>query len=62
MNHLGKTSYKYDVELQESLFEFIGSFDNVYDTFILKLSDKEKIKIDEIKKRKVYYEINQVYK
>jgi hypothetical protein len=58
MNHLGKISFKYDVDLQIALHEFMGSFENVYDTFILKLSDKEKIKIDEIKKRKVYYEIN----
>jgi len=58
MNHLGKISFKYDVDLQIALHKFMGSFENVYDTFILKLSDKEKIKIDEIKKRKVYYEIN----
>jgi len=55
MNNTGKTSYKYDVELQESLFEFMGSFENVYDTFSLKLSDKEKIKINEFKKRRTNY-------
>jgi len=52
MNHLGKISFKYDVDLQIALHEFMGSFENVYDKFSLKLSDKEKIKIDEIKKKK----------
>jgi len=58
MNHLGKISFKYDVDLQIALHEFMGNFENVYDTFDLKLSGKEKIKINEIKKRKVNYEIN----
>jgi hypothetical protein len=55
MNHLGKISFKYDVDLQIALHEFMGSFENVYDTFILKLSDKEKIKINEFKKRRTNY-------
>jgi len=58
MNHLGKTSFKYDVDLQIALHEFMGSVENAYDLFSLKLSGKEKIKINEIKKRKVNYEIN----
>jgi hypothetical protein len=58
MKNLGKTSYKFDVEFQESLFEFMGNFENVYDTFSLKLLGKEKIKIDEIRKRKSENKIN----
>jgi hypothetical protein len=58
MNHLGKSSFKYDVDLQIALHEFMGNFENVYDTFSLKLSGKEKIKIDEIRKRKSENKIN----
>ena len=55
---MNNTNYKLFPIFQMSLFEFMGSLENVYDTFNLKLSDKEKIKIYEIRKRKANYEIN----
>jgi hypothetical protein len=55
---MNNTNYKLFPIFQISLFEFMGSVENAYDVFSLKLSGKEKIKINEIKKRKVNYEIN----
>ena len=51
MNHQNKTSYKYDPEFQMALFDFMGTIDNVYESLDLKLSDKEKSKIQEIRNR-----------
>ena len=51
MNHQNKTSYKYDPEFQSALFDFMGTIDNVYESFDLKLLDKEKAKIQEIRNR-----------
>jgi hypothetical protein len=49
MNHKNQTSYKFDVEFQKSLFDFMGDIENIYDTLNLKLSDKEKIKIEQFR-------------
>ena len=46
-----KTNYKYDPEFQMALFDFMGTIDNVYEETDLKLSDKEKAKIQEIRNR-----------
>ena len=46
------TSYKYDPELQNALFDFIGAIEDVYGTFELKLSDQEKRKIQKIRERR----------
>ena len=51
MNHQNKTSYKYDPEFQMALFDFMGTIDNVYESLDLKLSDREKTKIQEIRNR-----------
>lgn len=55
---MNNTRYKLFPIFQMSLFEFIGSVENPYGVFSLKLSEKEKIKINEFRKRKVKYEIN----
>ena len=46
------TSYKYNPELQNALFDFIGTIEDVYGTFELKLSDEEKSKIKKIRKKR----------
>ena len=51
MNHQNKTSYKYDPEFQMALFDFMGTIDNVYESLDLKLSDREKTKLEEIRNR-----------
>ena len=51
MNHQNKTSYKYDPEFQSALFDFMGIVDNVYESLDLKLSDREKTKLEEIRNR-----------
>jgi len=51
MNHQNKTSYKYDPEFQMALFDFMGTVDNVYESLNLKLSDREKTKLEEIRNR-----------
>jgi hypothetical protein len=51
MNHQNKTSYKYDPEFQSALFDFMGTIDNVYESLDLKLSDREKIKLEDIRNR-----------
>ena len=51
MNHQNKTSYKYDHEFQMALFVFMGTIDNVYEETDLKLSDREKTKLEEIRNR-----------
>jgi hypothetical protein len=51
MNYQNKTSYKYDPEFQMALFDFMGTIDNVYESLDLKLSDREKTKLEEIRNR-----------
>jgi len=51
MNHQNKTSYKFNPEFQSALFDFIGTVDNVYESLDLKLLDREKAKIQEIRNR-----------
>jgi len=51
MNHQNKTSYKYDPEFQMALFDFMGTIDDVYEETDLKLSDREKTKLQEIRNR-----------
>jgi hypothetical protein len=51
MNHQNKTSYKYDPEFQSALFDFMGIVNNVYESLDLKLSDREKAKLEEIQNR-----------
>jgi len=51
MNHQNKTSYKFNPEFQSALFDFMGTVDNVYESLDLKLSDREKTKIQEIRNR-----------
>ena len=46
------TSYKYNPELQNALFDFIGTIEDVYVTFELKLSDEEKSKIKKIREKR----------
>jgi hypothetical protein len=46
------TSYKYNPELQNALFDFIGTIEDVYGTFELKLSDEEKSKIKKIREKR----------
>jgi hypothetical protein len=46
-----KTNYKYDPEFQMALFDFMGTVDNVYESLDLKLSDREKAKLQEIRNR-----------
>lgn len=55
MNCKNQTSYKFDVEFQKALFDFMGDIEDVYDTLNLKLSDKEKTKIERIR---IYKKIN----
>lgn len=49
MNHKNQTSYKFDVQFQKYLFDFMGNIENIYDTLNLKLSDKEKEKIEQFR-------------
>jgi hypothetical protein len=51
MNYQNKTSYKYDPEFQLALFDFMGTIDNVYEKIDIKLSDREKNKLEEIRNR-----------
>ena len=46
-----KTNYKLFPDFQSALFDFMGTIDNVYESLDLKLSDKEKAKIQEIRNR-----------
>ena len=46
-----KTNYKLFPEFQEALFDFMGTISNVYEETDLKLSDREKAKIQEIRNR-----------
>jgi hypothetical protein len=46
-----KTNYKLFPEFQEALFDFMGTIGNVYEEIDLKLSDREKAKIQEIRNR-----------
>jgi hypothetical protein len=51
MNYQNKTSYKFNPEFQSALFDFMGTVDNVYQSLDLKLSDREKTKLQEIRNR-----------
>jgi hypothetical protein len=51
MNNQNKTSYKFNPEFQSALFDFMGTVDNVYESLDLKLSDREKTKLEEIRNR-----------
>jgi hypothetical protein len=46
-----KTNYKLFPEFQKALFDFMGTISNVYEETDLKLSDREKSKIQEIRNR-----------
>jgi hypothetical protein len=46
-----KTNYKLFPEFQMALFDFMGTIDNVYEETDLKLSDREKAKLEEIRNR-----------
>jgi hypothetical protein len=46
-----KTNYKLFPDFQMALFDFMGTISNVYEETDLKLSDKEKAKIQEIRNR-----------
>jgi hypothetical protein len=46
------TQYNYDPKLQNALQNFINTIDNIYKTLDLKLTNNEKIKIQEIIKRR----------
>jgi hypothetical protein len=46
-----KTNYKLFPEFQMALFDFMGTISNVYEETDLKLLDKEKAKIQEIRNR-----------
>jgi hypothetical protein len=46
-----KTNYKLFPEFQMALFDFMGTIGNVYEETDLKLSDREKAKLEEIRNR-----------
>jgi hypothetical protein len=48
MDKIKKTSFKYDLEIQSALFDFIGTIDNIYDALDLEFTNDEAIKIEEI--------------
>lgn len=55
MNHKNQTSYKFDVEFQKALFDFMGDIENIYDKLNLKLSSREETKIEQFR---IYKKIN----